>query len=162
MTLNPFIHWCQPWSSDSSNVQGVLLGEPIFISILTTNTHIHMHFISQEFGNIDMNIPLTMKWPCMCACLSADMSDEDSISAAVQAVSKQIGASGLNLLINNAAINKPAVPALLDVTGKKDMMEVYETNVVGPFLLVKVGLSYTSLCCLRVHTHRCRYTDRNR
>jgi len=68
------------------------------------------------------------------------MSDEDSISAAVQAVSRQIDAGGLNLLINNAAINQPAAPALLAATGKKDMMDVYETNVVGPFLLAKVGL----------------------
>lgn len=91
------------------------------------------------------------------------MSDEDSISAAFQAVSKQIGDGGLNLLINNAAINKPASPAPLSVTGKKDMMEVYETNVVGPFLLAKVGLSY-SFCAYSVHTHtyRCKYIDRNR
>ncbi|TNN49435.1 hypothetical protein EYF80_040390 [Liparis tanakae] len=68
------------------------------------------------------------------------MSDEDSISAAVQAVSRQIGAGGLNLLINNAAINQPAAPAPLAATGKKDMMDVYETNVVGPFLLAKVGV----------------------
>lgn len=74
------------------------------------------------------------------------MSDEASISAAVQAVSKQIGAGGLNLLINNAAINKPASPAPLSATGKKDMMEVYETNVVGPFLLAKVSLSHSLLC----------------
>ncbi len=78
----------------------------------------------------------------MCAsCVSADMSDEDSISAAVQAVSRQIGSDGLNLLINNAAINRPASPASLSATGKTDMMAVYETNVVGPFLLAKVGSS---------------------
>ncbi|XP_062277034.1 C-signal-like [Scomber scombrus] len=72
--------------------------------------------------------------------IKLDTSDEASISAAVKAVSKQIGAGGLNLLINNAAINKPAAPAPLSVTGKKDMMDVYETNVVGPFLLAKVFL----------------------
>ncbi|XP_041795579.1 C-factor [Chelmon rostratus] len=83
---------------------------------------------------------LATQYPGKITIIKLDMSDEDSISAAVQAVSKQIGAGGLNLLINNAAINKPAVPALLDVTGKKDMMEVYETNVVGPFLLVKMLL----------------------
>lgn len=83
---------------------------------------------------------------CVCVCPPADASDEASISAAVQAVSKQIGAGGLNILINNAAINKPAAPAPLSVTGKKDMMDVYETNVVGPFLLAKVSLSHSSLC----------------
>ena len=74
------------------------------------------------------------------------MSDEDSILTAVQTVSKHIGAGGLNLLINNAAINKPASPGMLSATRKKDMMEVFETNVAGPFLLSKVGLSYFSLC----------------
>lgn len=73
------------------------------------------------------------------------MSSEDSISAAVQAVSRQIGEAGLNVLINNAAINRPAAPGLLSLTRKTDMMQVYETNVVGPFLLAKVGLSNLSL-----------------
>ncbi|XP_049429883.1 uncharacterized protein LOC125887247 [Epinephelus fuscoguttatus] len=74
------------------------------------------------------------------------MSDEDSISAAVQAVSKQIGAGGLNLLINNAAITKLAIPGPLSATGKKDMMEVYETNVVGPFLIAKAALNMLTRC----------------
>lgn len=73
------------------------------------------------------------------------MSDEDSITSAVQTVSKQIGAGGLNLLINNAAIVKPSIPGAFCDTSKQDMMEVYETNVVGPFLLTKVGLSSSSL-----------------
>ncbi|XP_070828844.1 C-signal-like [Chaetodon trifascialis] len=72
--------------------------------------------------------------------IKLDVSNEDSISAAVQAVSKQIGAGVLNLLINNAGVNKPPSPATLSVTGKKEMMEVYETNVVGPFLLGKMFL----------------------
>lgn len=71
--------------------------------------------------------------------LGTDTTDEDSILAAVQAVSEQIGDGGLNLLINNAAINKPDSPAPLSATEKKHMMEVYETNVVGPFLLAKVS-----------------------
>lgn len=78
--------------------------------------------------------------------MSADMSDEDSISAAVQAVTEQIGAGGLNLLINNAAINTPETPAPLSATEKEDMMKVYETNVVGPFLIAKVGSSHSPLC----------------
>ncbi|XP_023811291.2 C-signal [Oryzias latipes] len=72
--------------------------------------------------------------------IKLDVADERSISAAVEAVKEQIGASGLNLLINNAAINKPASPASLLTSGKKDMMEVFETNVVGPFLLTKMFL----------------------
>ncbi|XP_014328424.2 uncharacterized protein LOC102231003 [Xiphophorus maculatus] len=69
-----------------------------------------------------------------------DTADEDSISAAFQAVSQKLGAAGLNLLINNAAINKPSAPGSLSATRKQDMMEVYETNVAGPFILTKVFL----------------------
>ncbi|XP_070687461.1 C-signal-like [Pempheris klunzingeri] len=83
---------------------------------------------------------LTSKHPGRITPIQLDTSDEDSITTAVHAVSKQIGAGGLNLLINNAAINKPNSPAPLCTTGKKDMMEVYETNVVGPFLLAKMFL----------------------
>ncbi|XP_069018380.1 C-signal-like [Embiotoca jacksoni] len=83
---------------------------------------------------------LSTQHPGKITIIKLDTSDEDSIRAAVQAVSRQIGAGGLNLLINNAAINRPASPAPLSATGKKDMMEVYETNVVGPFVLTKMLL----------------------
>lgn len=62
------------------------------------------------------------------------MSDEDSISAAVQAVSKHIGDGGLNFLINDAAINKPASPAPLSATG-----------------------TFFFFWWIHKHTHRCRY-----
>ncbi|XP_078114052.1 C-signal-like [Sander vitreus] len=83
---------------------------------------------------------LTTQYPGKITIIKLDMSDEDSISAAVRAVKEQIGEGGLNLVINNAAINKPQTPAPLSATGKEDMMEVYETNVVGPFLLAKMFL----------------------
>ncbi|XP_034734517.1 C-factor [Etheostoma cragini] len=84
---------------------------------------------------------LTTQYPGKITIIKLDMSDEDSISAAVQAVKDQIGDGGLNLLINNAAINKPLSPAPLSATGKEDMMAVYETNVVGPFLIAKMLLT---------------------
>ncbi|XP_041652180.1 short-chain dehydrogenase/reductase family 9C member 7 isoform X3 [Cheilinus undulatus] len=80
---------------------------------------------------------LSAQHPGKITTICLDLSDEESISAAVQAVSDQIGDGGLNLLINNAAINTPAKPAPLSTTEKQHMMEVYETNVVGPFLLAK-------------------------
>lgn len=68
------------------------------------------------------------------------MSDEESITCAVKTMSEKIGTDGLNLLINNAAIAKPAIPGKLCDTSKQDMMDVYETNVAGPFLLTKVAV----------------------
>ncbi|KAF3854174.1 hypothetical protein F7725_022229 [Dissostichus mawsoni] len=83
---------------------------------------------------------LSTQCPGKITVVKLDVSDVDSISSAVQTVSRIIGAGGLNLLINNAAINRPENPAPLSACGKKDMMEAYETNVVGPFLLVKMLL----------------------
>ncbi|XP_033997731.1 C-factor [Trematomus bernacchii] len=83
---------------------------------------------------------LSTQCPGKITVVKLDVSDVDSISSAVQTVSRSIGAGGLNLLINNAAINRPEIPAPLSACGKKDMMEAYETNVVGPFLLVKMLL----------------------
>ncbi|KAM8892709.1 C-signal-like [Spinachia spinachia] len=83
---------------------------------------------------------LSTQYPGKITIMKLDLSDEDSISAAFQALNKLIGAGGLNLLINNAGINQPGKPGALCATGKKDMMQVYETNVVGPFLIAKVFL----------------------
>uniref|UniRef100_UPI0037E7C9BD C-signal-like n=1 Tax=Semicossyphus pulcher TaxID=241346 RepID=UPI0037E7C9BD len=85
---------------------------------------------------------LAAQYPGKITIIRMDLSDEESISAAVRAVSEQIGDDGLNLLINNAAINKPAASATLATTGKKDMMDAFETNVVGPFLLAKMFLPH--------------------
>uniref|UniRef100_A0A3B3YQ92 Uncharacterized protein n=1 Tax=Poecilia mexicana TaxID=48701 RepID=A0A3B3YQ92_9TELE len=84
-------------------------------------------------------------------------ADEDSISAAFQAVSQKLGTTGLNLLINNAAINKPSAPGSLSATRKQDMMEVYETNVAGPFILTKVVFQIRS--CFRVTQASLLFTD---
>ncbi|XP_059190328.1 C-signal [Centropristis striata] len=83
---------------------------------------------------------LSTQSPGKITLIKLDTSDEDSISAAVQTVKEQIGDGGLNLLINNAAITKPETPAPLSATEKKHMMEVYETNVAGPFLIAKMLL----------------------
>lgn len=76
------------------------------------------------------------------------MSDEESIASAVQTVSEKVGAAGLNLLINNAAIAKPGIPGKLCDTSRQDMMDVYETNVAGPFLLTKVVAVLICFCLL--------------
>lgn len=104
------------------------------------DAHIYAGCREPEDSRAEALRALATQHPGKITIIKLDMSDEDSICAAVQAVSEKIGTSGLNLLINNAAINKPASPAPLSATGKRDMMEVYETNVVGPFLLAKMLL----------------------
>lgn len=48
---------------------------------------------------------------------------------------EQLGGSGLNLLINNAAIAKMTT---LDGETLEDMIQVYTTNTAGPLLLGQV------------------------
>ncbi|XP_054476143.1 C-factor [Anoplopoma fimbria] len=104
------------------------------------DAHIYACCRAPEATGAEALRDLTTQYPGKITIIKLDMSDEDSISAAVQAVNEQIGAGGLNLLINNAAIIGPSTPGPLSATGKKDMMEVYETNVVGPFLIAKMFL----------------------
>ncbi|XP_068459466.1 C-signal-like [Clinocottus analis] len=103
-------------------------------------THIYAGCRAPEGAGAEALRALRTRYPGKITILKLDMSDEDSISAAVQVVNEQIGAGGLNLLINNAAINQPDKPGSLSATGKKDLMEVFETNVVGPFLIAKMFL----------------------
>lgn len=95
------------------------------------------HNLPQFFFDIQKTLVIMI---CISMLLPVDVADEESISAAVQAVQDQIGDAGLNILINNAGIRKPALSGALSATKKNDMMEVYETNVVGPFTIAKVGL----------------------
>lgn len=103
-------------------------------------THLYACCREPEGSRAQALRDLAAQHPGKISIIRLDTSDEDSISAAVQAVSQQIGDGGLNLLINNAAVNEPGSPAPLSATEKKHMMEVYETNVAGPFLLAKMFL----------------------
>ncbi|KAM9754869.1 C-signal-like isoform 1-T3 [Menidia menidia] len=107
-----------------------------------TGKGVHVYACCREPRGVraEALMQLTTQHPGKITVIKMDVSEEDSVSAAVQTVSRHIGVAGLNLLINNAAINKPAAPAPLSATGKRDMMEVYETNVVGPFILSKMFL----------------------
>ncbi|XP_074534321.1 C-signal-like [Halichoeres trimaculatus] len=103
-------------------------------------THLYACCREPEGSRAQALRDLAAQYPGKISIIRLDTSDEDSISAAVHTVSQQIGDGGLNLLINNAAVNQPESPAPLSATEKKHMMEVYETNVVGPFLLAKMFL----------------------
>uniref|UniRef100_A0A667ZUI6 Zgc:158868 n=1 Tax=Myripristis murdjan TaxID=586833 RepID=A0A667ZUI6_9TELE len=102
--------------------------------------HIYACCREPEGAGAEVLRALANQRPEQVTIVQLDTSDEDSVTAAVQVVGERVTASGLNLLINNAAINKPASPALLSATSKADMMEVFETNVAGPFLLAKVAI----------------------
>ncbi|KAM4572498.1 C-signal-like [Odontesthes bonariensis] len=121
-----------------------------------TAKEVHIYACCREPGGARAEAlkELTSQYPGKIIVIKLDVADEDSISAAVQAVRQHIGTGGLNLLINNAAINKPAPPAPLMATAKKDMMEVYETNVVGPFILTKMILPLLQRAAERYSTDK--------
>ncbi|KAM6324633.1 C-signal-like [Podargus strigoides] len=66
-----------------------------------------------------------------------DVTDPTSIKAAAASVGEKLGGSGLNLLINNAAISKPT---LLDMETLENMTQVYTTNTIGPLLVSQAFL----------------------
>lgn len=105
------------------------------------NAHIYASCRNPEGTGAEDLRDLAQRFPGKITLIKLDTADEDSVSAAFRVVSQQIGAAGLNLLINNAGINKPAAPAYMLATTKQDMMEVYETNVAGPFIITKAFLA---------------------
>lgn len=66
--------------------------------------------------------------------LELDVKDYDKYQKVVEEVTKTVGADGLNLLINNAGIH---IKADFHEARRDDMLEVYEVNVVAPFLLTR-------------------------
>ncbi|XP_069821367.1 C-signal-like [Dendropsophus ebraccatus] len=71
--------------------------------------------------------------------IKLETRDANSISEAAKEVEKHLNGAGLNLLINNAGIMPEST---LDSADSDDFMNVYSTNVIGPFLLAKELLPF--------------------
>ncbi|XP_069821397.1 C-signal-like [Dendropsophus ebraccatus] len=71
--------------------------------------------------------------------LKLESTDANSIKEAAKEVGKHLNGAGLNLLINNAGIMPEST---LDSADSDDFMNVYSTNVVGPFLVAKELLPF--------------------
>ncbi|XP_042293979.1 C-factor-like [Sceloporus undulatus] len=68
------------------------------------------------------------------AILQLETTDPKSIQAAAKKAEARLGGAGLNLLINNAGI----MPACtLESATSEHMLDVYNTNLVGPMLVTK-------------------------
>ncbi|NWW77721.1 H17B6 dehydrogenase, partial [Climacteris rufus] len=63
------------------------------------------------------------------SCALADVTDPNSIKAAVGKVQEQVGSAGLNLLINNAGTTRRST---LATETAENMSLVYTTNTIGP------------------------------
>lgn len=66
--------------------------------------------------------------------IELEVRDYDKYEKVVDEVTKAVGSDGLNLLINNAGIH---IKADFHDAKRDDMLEVYEVNVVAPFLLTR-------------------------
>ncbi|KAM3919786.1 C-signal-like [Leptodactylus fuscus] len=71
--------------------------------------------------------------------IKLETTDPQSIKEAVKEVEKHLKGEGLNLLINNAGIMPDST---LESADSDDLLNVYNTNVVGPFLLAKALLPF--------------------
>ena len=67
-----------------------------------------------------------------------DVTNEEDIAAVVKHVQNVVGTSGLNVLINNAAINDKG-QKVLDKQCRETILKHYNTNVVSPIILSQVG-----------------------
>ncbi|NWY10564.1 H17B6 dehydrogenase, partial [Aphelocoma coerulescens] len=63
------------------------------------------------------------------SCLLADVTDPNSIKAAVRKVQEEVGSAGLNLLINNTGTTRRST---LATETAENMSLVYTTNTIGP------------------------------
>lgn len=80
-----------------------------------------------------------------------DMKDISSFPNIRQQIERDVGDSGLNLLINNAAVCSRDA---LDEVSKETMLENFEINVVSPLLLTKELLPLLKKAAMRVNTKR--------
>ncbi|XP_056383381.1 C-factor-like isoform X2 [Hyla sarda] len=81
---------------------------------------------------------LAAKYPNVIV-IKLETRDANSVKEAVKEVEKHLNGAGLNLLVNNAGI----LPASnLESADSADLMNVYSTNVVGPFLMAKELLPF--------------------
>ncbi|KAM9301493.1 C-signal-like [Gastrophryne carolinensis] len=69
--------------------------------------------------------------------IKLEVTDPKSVLEAADEVEKHLNGHGLNLLINNAGV---MTASTLQSADADDLLDVYNTNVVGPFLLAKALL----------------------
>ncbi|XP_077591094.1 C-signal-like [Stigmatopora nigra] len=77
---------------------------------------------------------LAKKHPDIIIIVTMDVIDLESIKEAAKVVGLKVGEEGLNLLVNNAGIG---LEGDLQETTNKQMLDSFETNVLGPMNVIK-------------------------
>ncbi|KAM5138175.1 C-signal-like [Mantella aurantiaca] len=71
--------------------------------------------------------------------IKLEATNSESIQDAKEEVEKHLNGAGLNVLINNAGI---MLESTLETADSDDLLNVYNTNLVGPFLITKAFLPF--------------------
>ncbi|XP_026095863.1 uncharacterized protein LOC113067683 [Carassius auratus] len=82
---------------------------------------------------------LAKKHPSVITIIRLDADDPSSVKESAKKVGSLLGKSGLNLLVNNAAI---ALTGSIQTSSVEDMKNTFNTNVIGPLLVIKEYLPY--------------------
>ncbi|XP_030646805.1 uncharacterized protein LOC115826991 [Chanos chanos] len=82
---------------------------------------------------------LAKKHPNVVKLIRLDVANANSIKEAAKKVGSLLGKNGLNLLVNNAGIT---AHGNMLTTSAEDMHSVFNTNVMGPFTVIKEFIPY--------------------
>uniref|UniRef100_UPI003D9C875A uncharacterized protein LOC447817 n=1 Tax=Danio rerio TaxID=7955 RepID=UPI003D9C875A len=82
---------------------------------------------------------LAKKYPSVITIIRLDADDPCSIKESAKKVGALLGANGLNLLVNNAAI---LARGIIKTSQAEDMKNSFNTNVIGPLLIIQEYLPY--------------------
>ncbi|XP_077067816.1 C-signal-like [Siphateles boraxobius] len=77
---------------------------------------------------------LVKKYPSVITIIRLDADDPCSIKESAKKVCSLVGKSGLNLLVNNAAI---VAKGTILTSRVEDMKNTFNTNVIGPLLIIR-------------------------
>jgi NAD(P)-dependent dehydrogenase (short-subunit alcohol dehydrogenase family) len=96
----------------------------------------HIHAINRQ-GSQDL-LELKKKYPGSLQLYSGDVSNENSIRLALEAIASQTGS--LDMILNNAGVNLEQSGPLLEQVDFSIYLPTYQVNAIGPLMVVKYAL----------------------
>uniref|UniRef100_A0A8C2KXD0 C-factor n=1 Tax=Cyprinus carpio TaxID=7962 RepID=A0A8C2KXD0_CYPCA len=85
---------------------------------------------------------LVKKHPSAITIIRLDANDLSSVKESAKEVGSLLGNNGLNLLVNNAGI---VANGTIQTTTVEDMKNTFNTNVIGPLLIIREYLPYLQI-----------------
>jgi NAD(P)-dependent dehydrogenase (short-subunit alcohol dehydrogenase family) len=96
-----------------------------------------IHAINRRESNALLQ--LRKEYPGSLQLYPGDVSDESSIRQALEAVTSHV--NGLDIVLNNAAVNMERYGPLLEQVDFSIYMPTFQVNAIGPLVVVKYALS---------------------